>query len=170
MGVPLETVTTCALTLFCAAILRAVTAFFVSAIMDKEPPAMMQFPMWEGMTFLVQYMGYQAAVIDGLRYSCNEWMIFCAVMLMLWPVVFSVFAFVWILIHHNDGKITWEHVAKPGVGQLWSRLKDSETCLTKYFTLCIWREERANKGAWSSEADHHSFWGFLVNDFSVYEV
>jgi len=170
VSVPLEIVTTCALTLFCVAALRLIVSFYVTAILEKRLPPLLDFPMWEGLTFVVQFFGYIDAVFKGLKDSCNVWMLFCGGVLLLVPATFAVFALVWIRLNRNDGNISWTHTEKPSFGVLWKRLSISKTCLTKYFSLQIWREERTLKGKWDSDSDHMSFWNFLIQEYCVYEV
>ena len=41
--------------------------------------------------------------------------------------------------------------------------------LSKYFSLKLWREERAIKGAWNKDSDHSNFWRFLICDYRLHE-
>jgi hypothetical protein len=118
----------------------------------------------------VQLFGYFNAVLKGLRDSCNAWMLACAAVLLLVPVTFAVFALVWLRLHRNDGNIPWKHTEKPSFGDLWKRLSNSKTFLTKYFSLQIWREQRNLKGVWDSECNLNSFWNFLIQEYRIYEV
>ena len=170
VSVPIEIVTTCALTLVCVATLRSAVAWVVTQILQKSPPPWFDFPMWEGLTFVVQLFGYFNAVLKGLKDSCNAWMLACAAVLLMVPVIFAVFALVWLRLHRDDGNIAWKHTGKPGFGDLWKRLSNSETFLTKYFSLQIWCEQRNLKGVWDSESNLISFWNFLIQEYRIYEV
>jgi len=168
VALPLEMVTTCALVMLCVSGLRAISAYYVTEILERKASPLMQFPVWEGTTFVVQYLGYIDAVLQGLLSSCNIWMMFCSGVLM--PATFAAFALVWIRLNRHDGNIEWTHSTKPTFQDLAVRLRNSSTILVKCFTLQIWREERTQKGVWNTDSDHTTFWSFLISEYCVYEV
>ena len=169
VGMPLEIITTCSLVLCIVVVLRMMAAGLAGKILEKLPPAFMRFPYLEGLTVVFLFLGFTDATLIGLHYSCSAWMIFCSSVLFLMPASFALFALVWISIHRHDGNISWVEFDPPGFTELASRLKGSDCRLSKYFSLKLWREERAIKGAWNKDSDHSNFWRFLICDYRLHE-
>ena len=169
VGMPLEIITTCSLVLCIVVVLRMMAAGLAGKILEKLPPAFMRFPYLEGLTVVFLFLGFTDATLNGLYYSCSAWMIFCSSVLFLMPASFALFALVWISIHRHDGNISWVEFDPPGFAELTSRLKGSDCRLSKYFSLQLWREERAIKGAWNKDSDHSDFWRFLICDYRLHE-